>query len=70
MLVQVPSCLVQHTHTLGVRICHQNTDNTCTIEPLFVILAKYWISLGDRGGCAANRMVAGSIPDGVFGIFH
>ena len=26
--------------------------------------------IGDRGGCATNRKVAGSIPDGVIGIFH
>jgi hypothetical protein len=26
--------------------------------------------IGDRGGTATNRKVAGSIPDGVIGIFH
>jgi hypothetical protein len=30
---------------------------TCTIEPSFVILAKYWISLPDDGSCVIRNML-------------
>jgi hypothetical protein len=30
---------------------------TCTIEPLSVILAKYWISLPDDGSCMIQNML-------------
>jgi len=43
------------------------------LSETFLIIRLYSITFGDRGGtvhCATNRKVAGSIPDGVIGIFH
>jgi len=35
------------------------------------LMHGYWIAVAQRlKCCATNRMVAGSIPDGVIGIFH
>ena len=30
----------------------------------------YYLVTGDRGSCATKQKLAGSIPDGVTGIFH
>jgi len=58
--------------------CQPYTPAAFTPQEKFLVL----ISVGDRGstvvkalcykseGCATNRKVAGSIPDGVIGIFH
>ena len=34
------------------------------------IFCVVYVAIGDCSGSATNRKVAGSIPDGVIGIFH
>jgi hypothetical protein len=55
----------QYTHC---RICEYRSPKCGCSTPRYTIWGTRWPSSFRH--CVTNRMVAGSIPDGVIGIFH
>ena len=79
MHVQRDTCNVTHAYTLNVYECADihnyslqhfpsitlQLDIFRGIRPIWRTAVEQWLRC-----CATNRKVAGSIPDGVIGIFH
>jgi len=47
-----------------------NTYGSSSFSYIFELFQHWFYCEGARGGAATSRKVAGSIPDGIIGIFH
>jgi hypothetical protein len=62
LVIYHPTCIhVQMTNCL-TQTLHAMTDNFTLFSSIFFLVCLSY--------CTTNRKVAGSIPDGVIGIFH